>query len=142
MTWFLLYPDSYPNNRMKKYLLAAFLLLHTGYNFAQSVINSGSALLQKSFDINKSLPATATTAEIKVFPNPAKNKIILQVKGFVTGMASVKIIDTRGHLQREDNRLLITGDEEVVMFLSLQPAIYYILMQQKGKIAKKKLVIL
>lgn len=128
---------------MKKYFLTASLLCLTGLGFAQADTNESSNNSRPKPIINsKLLPPIATVPEIKLFPNPAKNKIMLQVKGFAPGMATVKIIDTKGRIQREDSRLLITGDEEVVMFLALRQGIYYIIVGQKGKLAKKKLVIL
>ena len=115
----------------------ALLLFVSGYIFAQ-------------VDSNKTNQLTAITSkalqhpapELKLYPNPAKNKITLQVKGFETGMITVKIIDEKGKLQRQDSRLLVAGDEEVVMFLALKPGIYYAMVVQNGKLAKKKLVIL
>ena len=77
-----------------------------------------------------------------IYPNPAKNKVSLQVSGFEPGIAQVKITDTRGKLWKQDNRLLIKGREEIAMFLLLAPGIYFISVIQKNKVAKKKMVIL
>lgn len=79
---------------------------------------------------------------LKIYPNPAKNKISLQVTGFEAGIAQVKITDTRGKLWKQDSRLLISGQEEIAMFLSLTPGIYFISITEKSKVARKKLVIL
>ena len=57
-------------------------------------------------------------------------------------MAIVKVLDIKGKLIREDNRLLINGTEEIVMFLMLKAGIYFILVSEPGKIARKKLVLL
>lgn len=80
--------------------------------------------------------------ELTLYPNPAKNKVTLQVKHFNPGMVSVKVLDTKGKLVREDNRLLTNGTEDIVMFLMLKAGIYFILVHEQGKIARKKLVIL
>jgi hypothetical protein len=79
---------------------------------------------------------------LKVYPNPAKNKIAIAVKGFEPGMVIVKIIDTKGKIWREDNRLLTDGNEEIPMFLQLKPGIYFISVSENRKISRKKLIIL
>jgi hypothetical protein len=79
---------------------------------------------------------------LKVYPNPAKNKISIAVTGFEPGMVIVKIIDTKGKIWREDNRLLTDGTEEIPMFLQLKPGIYFISVSEKRKISRKKIIIL
>lgn len=86
-------------------------------------------------------PKTAQP-DISIYPNPAKNKITIQVKGFKPGMVSVKLLDTKGKQVREDSRLLTNGTEDIIMFLMLKAGIYFILVSEPGKIARKKLVIL
>ncbi|MEO7486939.1 MAG: T9SS type A sorting domain-containing protein [Ferruginibacter sp.] len=78
---------------------------------------------------------------VNIYPNPAKNKISMQVQGFDPGIIQVKITDTKGKLCRQDNRLLTNGREEIAMFLSLIPGIYFVSLNQKDKVVKKKLVI-
>src|SRR5699024_515311 len=63
--------------------------------------------------------ALASKAQLSIYPNPAKNKITLQVKGFEPGTASVKIMDYKGKLLRDDSRLLTNGSEDIIMFLML-----------------------
>ncbi len=79
---------------------------------------------------------------LKIYPNPAKNKITLEVNGFEAGLATVKIIDAKGKVWREDSRLLNNGKEEIAMFLMLPAGIYFISVSEKEKIIKKKLVVL
>jgi hypothetical protein len=80
--------------------------------------------------------------EISLYPNPAKNKITIQARRFKPGMVSVKLLDTKGKLVREDSRLLTNGTEDIIMFLMLKAGIYFILVSEPGKVARKKLVIL
>ena len=56
-------------------------------------------------------------------------------------MVSVKILDAKGKMMREDNRLLTNGSEDVVMFLSLKAGIYFILVSDTGKSARRKLLV-
>jgi hypothetical protein len=125
---------------MKKYFLAVIVLSISGYCFAQVGSNESSKNNLPSSNNKRELLFSGP--DIKLYPNPAKNKITLQVKGFVPGMVTVKIIDSIGKLLRQDSRLLITGAEEVPMFLALQQGFYNIEVDQKGKFVKKKLVIL
>ena len=79
---------------------------------------------------------------LKVYPNSAKNKITLDVTGFDAGLVAVKITDSKGKIWREDNRLLTSGTEEIVMFLMLPAGVYFISLNEKAKIVKKKLIVL
>ena len=85
---------------------------------------------------------TDEKTSLKIYPNPAKNKISIAVTGFEPGMVVVKIIDTKGKVWREDNRLLTDGTEEIPMFLQLKPGIYFISVNEKRKISRKKIIIL
>ncbi len=87
-------------------------------------------------------PQDAQPPSLIIYPNPAKNKVFLQVTGFEAGIAQVKITDTRGKLWKQDSRLLISGQEEIAMFLSLTPGIYFISITEQSKVIRKKLVIL
>ena len=91
--------------------------------------------------LNDSLES-ANKAQLSIYPNPAKNKVTLQVNGFEPGTASVKILDYKGKLLRDDARLLTNGSEDIVMFLMFPSGIYFIIVSEKGKVARKKLIIL
>ena len=120
---------------------AAINCLLVGALLAQSPSDSIQAkpsFKQKSSD---SLQAS-NKARLNIYPNPAKNKVTLEVKGFEAGTASVRIMDSKGKLLRDDSRLLTNGSEDIIMFLMLQPGIYFIIVSEKGKVARKKLVIL
>ena len=66
----------------------------------------------------------------------------LQVKEFEPGMASVRLMDIRGKIIKEDNRLLTNGSEDIIMFLMEKAGIYFIQVSQQGKVVRKKLAIL
>lgn len=123
---------------MKKSLVAFSLLLITGNIFAQA----GSNESQIASTPEIILPAKSSPApEMKLFPNPARNKFTVQVQGFEPGMVNVKIIDLKGRLVRQDSRLLTSGSEEVPMYISLEPCTCYVLVEQKGRMIKKRLVV-
>lgn len=85
---------------------------------------------------------TKSNPELILYPNPAKNKITLQVKNFDPGMALVKVIDLKGKTVKEDSRLLTNGTEDIIMFLMLKAGIYFIMITEPGKVVRKKLVML
>ena len=124
------------------------LLFFAGFSalqcFCQSIENKDSLLksAENEYALKNNRPTDAATTALKIYPNPAKNKITLQVSGFEPGMAQVKITDTKGKVWREDDRLLTNGTEEIAMFLLLKPGIYFIAVSEKNKIVKKKLVVL
>jgi hypothetical protein len=104
---------------------------------------------QDSSPVSKVKAATGKTAqsitlqpELAIYPNPARNKITVQVKQFSAGMVAVKVLDSKGKLVREEKRLLTNGTEDIVMFLMLKAGIYFIMVTEPGKVARKKLVIL
>lgn len=113
------------------------------YCFSQTEIDKDSlkSLPGTLSKLKQHLPENIQPA-ISIYPNPAKNKITIQVKNFDPGMVSVKVLDTKGKLVREDIRLLTNGTEEIVMFLMLKAGIYIIIISEPGKIARKKIVML
>ena len=120
---------------------AAINCLLIGTSFSQTPIDSLQVKALSKQKSNDSLQAL-NKAQLIIYPNPAKNKVTLQVKGFEAGTASVRIMDSKGKLIRDDSRLLTNGSEDIIMFLMLQPGIYFIIVSEKGKLARKKLIIL
>lgn len=78
---------------------------------------------------------------VKLYPNPAKNKVELELNGFVPGTVQLQIISAAGKIVRDDQRLLFSGNENMVVMFSLTPGIYFILLRQKTTLIKKKLVV-
>ncbi len=79
---------------------------------------------------------------MKVFPNPAKNKIELQLQGFESGNVFVNTLDLKGKIVNRCERMMIKGDETIVMFMNIDPGIYIIAVEQKNKSVRKKLMVL
>ena len=128
---------------MIKIFLVTLAGLFATSAFCQVIINKDSTLnVGPATTAVKNLPATIAKPFLKIYPNPAKNKVSLQVSGFDIGIATVKIMDTKGKTVRVDNRLLANGTDEINMFLQLDPGIYFISINEKAKVIKKKLVVL
>ena len=121
-------------------VFCSFFVLQT---FAQSdTISNTDSLSTTVNPIISKISKDAGKATLKVYPNPAKNRITLEVNGFEAGLAVVKITDAKGKIWREDNRLLANGTEDIAMFLMLPPGIYFISISEKTKIIKKKFVVI
>ncbi len=131
---------------MKEFIILFFTFLGICKGFAQNPVsnnlpdslqNTKAAAQKKSAD---SL-FVKDKASVKLFPNPAKNKAELEVKGFEAGLIQLQIIDISGKLERNDQRLLVSGNENIVVMFSLKPGIYFITVKQKDKLAKKKMIV-
>lgn len=78
---------------------------------------------------------------VRLFPNPAKNKVEIQVKGFDPGYVQVQLLNNDGKLLREEKRLVFGGNETIVLMFSQTPGLYFLLLKQHDKKLKNKLVI-
>ena len=131
------------NYKMKEIiiLLVTFLGIYTGFaqNPAGNIVSDSLSAAPKR--LNSDSLVSKDKASVKLFPNPAKNKAELEVTGFEPGITRLQIIDACGKLVRDDQRLLVSGNENIVLMFALQPGIYFILIKQKDKLVKKKMIV-
>ena len=78
---------------------------------------------------------------IKLFPNPARNKVEIEVNGFDPGFVVVQIADQNGYPLKEDKRQIFVGHEIIVLMFSIKPGIYYLAVKQNKKLARTKLLV-
>ncbi len=76
-----------------------------------------------------------------LYPNPAKNKVEIDIRGFDGGYVQVQLLNINGKVVREEKRLLFSGNEIIVFMFSESPGLYYLLVKQGMQMLKKKLVI-
>ena len=131
------------NYKMKEIVILLVTFLGICKGFAQ---NPSGSIASDSLKVTSTKPVTDTAstkekATVRLFPNPAKNKAELEVKGFEPGIIKLQLIDMNGKTIRDDERLLVSGNENIVLMFSLQPGIYFILVKQKNKTIRKKLVV-
>ena len=122
-------------------LLVTFFGIYKG--FAQNPEGRGttdSVAVSSSKNI-AATPAQKETASVKIFPNPVKNKAELELKGFEAGLVQLQLTDINGKKLRDDQRLLVSGNETMVLMFALQPGIYFLQLKQKAIVIKKKLVV-
>ncbi len=131
----------HPKQSMQKIILMMAFILNVVLSFAQTgfpqLTDSTSPVMGKKINLVDESKPTA-----KLYPNPSKNKVVLQLNGFKTGMAQLQIINDKGNVVRKEVRLLVNGNEEVVMFFSLQAGIYFIKTTQGLIEIRKRLVVL
>ena len=78
---------------------------------------------------------------IRLFPNPAVNKVKIEIKGFDPGFVRVQIISNTGTVLRDDQRLVFSGNEIITLMFSIEPGLYFLTVKQNKKQARAKLVI-
>ncbi|MGC4101358.1 T9SS type A sorting domain-containing protein [Ferruginibacter sp.] len=122
-------------------LVVAFLGIYEGFTQLPAAAIVTDSVVKTVKKMAPDSLAVKETAKVKLFPNPAKNKAELEVTGFEPGIIKLQIIDISGNKLRDDERLLVSGNENITLMFSLQAGIYFIVIRQKDKLVKKKLVI-
>jgi hypothetical protein len=78
---------------------------------------------------------------VHLFPNPAKNKVDIEITGFETGNILVQLLDNKGTIVRNDKRFVYGGYETIVFMFSQKPGVYFLLLKQNQKTVKSRLLI-
>jgi Secretion system C-terminal sorting domain len=120
---------------MKKIALIFFTFSGIYTGFAQSSLNGADmgAISQK-------VPEKIKPA-VQVSPNPARNKVELDITGFDKGYLQVFLFNNTGKTVKHEKRLLVHGNETVILMFSLEPGLYYLQLKQGSKNTRTKLVI-
>ena len=131
---------------MKEIIILFFTFLGICKGLAQNPLGNNlpdSLQNTKAFTQKKNTDSSLLKEKVsvKLFPNPAKNKVELEVKGFEAGLIQLQIIGISGKVERNDQRLLVSGKENIVVMFSLKPGIYFIAVKQKDKVGKKKMIV-
>ena len=80
-------------------------------------------------------------SSIRLYPNPAKNKVEIEIKAFDPGYVKIQLIDNKGKLVREERRLIFSGNEIIILMFSEKPGLYFLVVKQGNKLLKNKLII-
>ena len=131
----------HPKQNMQKIILIMVFILNVTVGIAQTGFTQ---LTENTRPVNekKIIAISISNPTMMLYPNPTKNKVVIQLKGFEAGMAKLQIISDKGIVVRKEDRLLINGDEEVMIFFSLPAGIYFIKITEGEKGAKKRLVVI
>ncbi|HMU09526.1 MAG TPA: T9SS type A sorting domain-containing protein [Ferruginibacter sp.] len=132
---------------MKKFVFLFLTLSGICKGFAQKP--SGTAMPDSVKQIagtadrskkNNSIPGIIKPS-VRLYPNPATNRVEIEVKGFEPGFVQVQITDNGNQPVREEKRLVLGGTETIVLMFSLKPGIYFLAVKQDKKQARSKLII-
>ncbi len=89
---------------------------------------------------NDSIPGISKPS-VRLYPNPATNRVEMEIKGFKPGFVQVEITDNSNQPVREEKRLVLGGTEMIVLMFSLKPGIYLLAVKQDKRQARSKLII-
>ncbi len=96
---------------------------------------SNTLLLKTDSIILKKKPS------VRLYPNPAKNKAEIEIKGFDAGYVKIQLINNAGKLLLEDKRLVVSGNEVIIFMFSEKPGLYFLFLKQGKIMVKSKLLI-
>jgi hypothetical protein len=123
-------------------LLVTFLGICKGFTQKPSDSNGINTFKISTTTVQNSVSdSLKENATVKLFPNPAKNKTELEIRGFESGNVQLQIINVNGKLVRNDSRILFSGNENIVVMFSLPQGVYFIVLKQKDKLIKKKMLV-
>lgn len=133
--------------KMKKIIVVfiTFSGIYTGSAQNPPDVMDSNKVKQNTVIATKPLKKDSVVATVKpavrLFPNPAKNKVEIEIKGFEPGNVQVQLIDKSGKLVRNDKRIVFSGNETIVLMFSEKPGLYFLLVKQGGKNVRSKLII-
>lgn len=84
---------------------------------------------------------TAESVSAKIYPNPAKNKVEIDINGFEPGYVILQLLNNSGKLIRQERRLVLTGNETIIFMFSESAGLYFLLLKQGVKTFRNKLII-
>lgn len=126
--------------KMKK-----FVLLFLTFSGICTVCAQKPAEILPSDSLQKTATSDSLSGKekplIRLFPNPAVNKVKIEIKGFDPGFVRVQIISNTGTVLRDDQRLVFSGNEIITLMFSIEPGLYFLTVKQNKKHASAKLVI-
>lgn len=132
---------------MKKIILLFFTFLGNCSCFSQELPENEDSMNILPSKVANTLPLKPDTvktkekASVRLFPNPAKNKVEIEIKGFEPGYVKLQLLTNSGKLVREEKRLVLTGNELIMFMFSEIPGLYYLLLKQGRQTIKNKLII-
>ena len=128
--------------KMKKIILLFFTFSGICCCLAQQLSKITDTINGKKDAVSNTLPlktdslAAKEKPVVRLYPNPAKNKTEIEIKGFDAGYVIIQLINNTGKLLREEKRLVLTGNEIIIFMFSENPGLYFLFIRQ-GKIIKK-----
>jgi hypothetical protein len=132
---------------MKKIILLFFTFLGICACYAQQPAETNDTVKVLQSSGANSLPVkndslfTRLKPAAVLYPNPAKNRIEIAIKGFEAGYIKLQLIGNTGKLVKEEQRLLFSENETIVFMFSETAGLYYLVLKQGTKVLRNKLII-
>jgi hypothetical protein len=132
---------------MKKIILLFFTFLGICSCFAQSLSKNTDSPDIIQNPVANTLPLKTDSIKAKgmssvhLYPNPTRNKVEVEIKGFEPGYVKVQLLSGTGKIIREEKRLIFSGNEIIVFMFSEIPGLYYLVLKQGGQMLKNRLII-
>jgi len=132
---------------MKKIVLLFFTFLGICSCFSQELPEKKDSMIVLQSKNTNILPLKSDVVKTKekisarIFPNPAKNKVEIEISGFEPGYIKLQLLTNTGKLVREEKRLVLTGNETIIFMFSEIAGLYYLLLKQGTQMLKNKLII-
>ena len=115
--------------KMKKIILLFFTFSGICSCFAQEVANM--------LPLNTDSVKAKEKSLVRLYPNPALNKVEIEIKGFKPGYVKIQMMSSNGKMVREEKRLVLTGNEKIIFMFSETPGLYYLLLKQGDQNLRK-----
>jgi hypothetical protein len=132
---------------MKKIILLFFTFLGICSCFSQELLKKGDSIDATQQPVANTLPLKTDAikarekSSVRLYPNPTRNKVEVEIKGFEPGNVKVQLLSGTGKIIREEKRLVFSGNEIIIFMFSETPGLYYLLLKQGDQTVKTKLVI-
>ena len=130
---------------MKKIILLFFTFLGICSCFSQKLLSDIITVIAKP--VTNTLPLKIDTIKVKekfsvhVFPNPAKNKVEIEINGFEPGYVKLQLLNNAGKIIRQEKRQMFSQKETIIFMFSETPGLYYLVLKQGVQTLKNKLII-
>ena len=130
---------------MKKIILLFFTFLGICSCFSQVLLKDTITVTAKP--VANTLPLKIDIIKVKekalvqIFPNPAKNKIEIEINGFEPGFLKLQLLNNAGKIIREEKRQMFSEKETIIFMFSETPGLYYLLLRQGRIFRRNKLII-
>lgn len=132
---------------MKKIVLLFFTFSGNCYCFAQAPAAYADTICAKTNLVTNTLPLQTSIAKqkdrvsAKIFPNPARNKVEIEIKGFEAGYVKLQLLNSAGKIVKEEKRLVLTGSEIIIFMFAETAGLYYLLLKQGARATKTRFII-
>ena len=132
---------------MRKIILLFFTFSGICSGFSQNQSKKTDSLTAPQNLVANTLPRKTDSikakekAWVRIYPNPAKSKVEIEVGGFETGYIKLQLLNNAGKIIREEKRQMFSERETIIFMFSETPGLYYLLLRQGALLRKNKLII-